>query len=419
MDPLIVPLHGAWPFTRRVALLFLVIYCAFTFLEFLSGNLLDVITHGASIWDPVVAIVGKYVLHLEGPLYQFPTGSGDTSYGYTQQFSLLVLSLIIALVWAVLDRKRPSYDQLAHWLRIGIRYYLAYYLLVYGSLKVIQLQFPSPGLYRLTETYGASSPMGLAWTFVGLSKGYNFFTGSAEMLAGLLLFFRRTTLLGALLAIAVMANVVVMNFTFDIPVKLFSLQLLLLAMYLAAYDWRRLYHVFVLNKPAPAAILRMPQPVRWKRITGVVVKVLFILLALSNTIGDAVAKGDHPPKVPLHGLYRVQTFVLRGDSVPPLTTDSTRWKEMILEYKQTALVRTMTGKERWMRADVDEKQHRLRLQEGDDSLHAKLFYYEVPKPGAFVLRNDSMQVTFTRLDEKDFNLTNRGFHWISEYPFNR
>lgn len=419
MEPLIVPFNGAWPFPRRVALLFLVLYCAFTFLEFLSGNVLAMITGGASIWDPMVAVVGKQVLHLQGPLHQFPTGSGDTSYNYTQQFCWLVFSFVIALVWAVLDRKRPGYNQLAAWLRISIRYYLAYYLLVYGSVKVIQLQFPSPSLYRLTETYGASSPMGLAWTFVGLSKGYNLFIGSAELLGGLLLFFRRTTLLGALMAMTVMANVVVMNFAFDIPVKLFSLELLLMALYLASYDWRRLYHVLILNKPAPAAVLSRPRPVRWKRVTGIVVKVLFILLALSGTIGDAVALGDRHPKVPLHGLYRVETFVLHGDSLPPLVTDSSRWKEMIIEYKGSAMVRSMTDKETWLNAKVDEKQRQLRLQEGNDSLHATLFTYEVPRAGAFVLRNDSLRVTFTRLDEKDFELTNRGFHWISEYPYNR
>ena len=38
--------------------------------------------------------------------------------------------------------------------------------------------------------------MGLLWTFMGHSPAYSAFTGAAEALAGALLLFRRTTLLG-------------------------------------------------------------------------------------------------------------------------------------------------------------------------------------------------------------------------------
>jgi len=63
-------------------------------------------------------------------------------------------------------------------------------------------------------------------TFMGASTPYNVFTGASEMLAGVLLFFPTTTLLGALLAMAVMTQVVALNFCYDVPVKLFSTHLL-------------------------------------------------------------------------------------------------------------------------------------------------------------------------------------------------
>jgi hypothetical protein len=41
--------------------------------------------------------------------------------------------------------------------------------------------------------------MGILWTFMAASTGYTIFAGLAEAVAGLLLLFRRTSTLGALL----------------------------------------------------------------------------------------------------------------------------------------------------------------------------------------------------------------------------
>ena len=48
--------------------------------------------------------------------------------------------------------------------------------------------------------YGDSSPMGLVWTFVGASVGYEIFSGLFEAISGYLLFWRRTALVGSLMA---------------------------------------------------------------------------------------------------------------------------------------------------------------------------------------------------------------------------
>ena len=59
---------------------------------------------------------------------------------------------------------------------------------------------PSPSIESLRETYGASSPMRLLWTFMGVSAGYRIFSGLAEALPGFLLLFRRTSTVGGLSA---------------------------------------------------------------------------------------------------------------------------------------------------------------------------------------------------------------------------
>ncbi|MFY9224894.1 MAG: hypothetical protein WAQ98_19635, partial [Blastocatellia bacterium] len=71
-------------------------------------------------------------------------------------------------------------------------------------------------LDRLIQPFGDASPMGLAWTFMGASYSYNFFAGMGEMLAGFLLIFPQTATLGALVAIGVISNIVMLNFSYDI-----------------------------------------------------------------------------------------------------------------------------------------------------------------------------------------------------------
>ncbi len=97
--------------------------------------------------------------------------------------------------------------------------------------------------------------MGVAWYFVGGSTAYTIFSGVMEVLGGALMVVRRTATLGALVSCTVLTNIVLLNFCYDIPVKLYSSNLLLMAIFLAAADARRLLNVFVLNRPTARSTL--------------------------------------------------------------------------------------------------------------------------------------------------------------------
>ncbi|HTQ79627.1 MAG TPA: hypothetical protein VMM92_06500, partial [Thermoanaerobaculia bacterium] len=180
----------------------------------------------------------------------FPNGSGDTTYNYVQLFCYLTIACVATAVWSVLDRKRLAYPRLQQWFRLYLRFALATAMLSYGAIKVIKSQFPNPSLGRLIQPFGDASPMGLLWTFMGASKAYTNFSGACEMLGGFLLTARRTTLLGALVCFGVITNIVLLNFCYDVPVKLYSSHLLLISAVLIAPDARRLINLLILNRPA-------------------------------------------------------------------------------------------------------------------------------------------------------------------------
>src|SRR5581483_12004453 len=248
-----------WSLARRVAFRFafayFLLYCAPFPLNWIpyadrTGEWINALWHVVAVW------AGAHVLHLSKPITIFENGSGDTTYNWVLVFCFLVIATAATVVWSILDRKRQSYDRLYRWSRLYLRLWLGGIMCSYGAAKVIQSQFPAPLLSTLIVPYGQHSPMGLLWTFMGASKPYNVFAGSAEMLAGILLLVPRSTTFGAVVCAAVMSNVFMLNMSYDVPVKLFSFHLLVAALILAGPDLANTTRFFVLRKPAQLAIDR-------------------------------------------------------------------------------------------------------------------------------------------------------------------
>lgn len=107
-----------------------------------------------------------------------------------------------------------------------------------------------PSLHQLATPLGDLLPMRLSWLFIGYSSPYQIFSGVMEVFAGSLLLYRRTATLGAFVAAGVFTNVMMLNMCYDIPVKIFSMQLVAVSLFLLANESKRMICFFILNKPA-------------------------------------------------------------------------------------------------------------------------------------------------------------------------
>ncbi len=203
--------------------------------------------------DAVVRWAGAAVFGIENQMVA-PNGSGDTTYAYVSLFVNFVLATLLAAASLLLDRRGTKHGETQDLLRSYLRYVLAATMLSYGLAKVgwIQNQFPPLEGPRLDRTYGDSSPMGLLWSFMGASRPYTFFAGMGEVTGGLLLLFRRTTLLGAMVTFGVMLNVVLLNFSYDVPVKQYSAHLAFAAILILIPDWRRFARLLLLQQASGA-----------------------------------------------------------------------------------------------------------------------------------------------------------------------
>lgn len=428
MDP--ANAEPAWGPAKRLlfrfAFCYLVLYILPFPLDMIPGPFFEELP--VKLWDPLVLSAGEHVFGTAITIR--PRGSGDTTWNYVQVFCILVLSLAATAVWTVLDRKRKDYARLSGWLLAFVRLKLATAMVQYGAYKVIQAQFPGPAFGDLLQTFGGSSPMGLLWRFMGASRAYNFFTGAAEMLGGLLLIARRTTLLGALVSIGILGNVFMLNMSYDVPVKLYSFHLLVMAVLLTLPGLERLAHVFLWNREAGPVRLQPLLPGRLHR-PALALRALLVLgvagLSLSQAYEAAAQYGDLAPRPPLHGLWEVDELEMDGKILPPLLTDPVRWRRLMVERSEMLVLQLMDDSsdesQRYYRLALDPRKRTLQLRGFRDQEPTSSFAYRQPAPGLLTLEGTyeghKVKAKLRRADDSRFLLKARGFHWINEYPFNR
>ncbi|MBF9224334.1 hypothetical protein [Hymenobacter ruricola] len=218
---------------------------------------------------------------------------------------LAVGTAVAAALWARLARRSPATEaRLWYLLHTGAAWFLALHLLEYGFDKVFKHQFYLPEPNTLYTPLGQLSPDLAYWSVMGASRFYSVFAGAAEVAAGLLLLWGRTRLLGGLGALAVLANVVALNFGFDINVKLWSGFLLGLAGLVAAPGAYTAYFALVPREWRPAGPQR---PAAWQGRWMGAARGLLLGVLLLETAGRFVLDGrfndDTAARPALHGAY--------------------------------------------------------------------------------------------------------------------
>jgi len=379
---------------------------------------------------PVFQKISDAPVHLAAPILHLnvdvrPNGSGDTTWNYVNLLCVFILAIVVTVVWSILDRRRLRYDKGWILFRTYLRFMLAIAMISYGIAKVIPSQFPAPTLDRLLQRFGDASPMGLLWTFMGASVAYNIFSGAAEMVGGLLLTMRRTALLGALVSAGALANIVMLNFAYDVPVKIYSSQLLLEALVIALPDVPRLFDFFVRNRPAAPTPLPRLTKGRALEIAGIVLRtiavVAFVVMSVKevreNTSTYAAAN-----RSPLYGIWRVDDFAVNGQAIPA-GADPSRWRRVIFEMRPMMSVQLMDDVRVRLSAKMDEKNRSLAVSRRNEPQWDGRLTYQRPNPQTLMIDGNLGGRNVHALCHLEpmpkFLLTTRGFHWINEFPFNR
>lgn len=417
-----------WPLAQKWAFRFFIIF----FLLYIFFNPNGAVPFLSEMYQMYIPPMHRFIvwgaaniLHLPYTITVFTNGSGDTSYDYLVLLFCVFVAFVGSAVWSAVNRKACNYDKLYYWLTVILRFYVGIMMLSYGAVKVVKLQFPYPSLLQLMQPYGNSSPMGLAWKFMGFSQGYNYFTGFAEVACGALLLFRRTALLGAVIGLVVAANIMAINYCFDVPVKILSTMLVVMTLFLLFKDIDRFINFFFLNRVAQPANLK---PKRFKRrwqnrllITIKYILIGYVSLSLAENIFYSAKYGTTKPA--LYGIYETESFVRNGDTLKPLTTDTIRWRRLVVSYQGYARIYLMNDSVRNFSFETDTFRRKINMYNSKDTTITHSLKYTMDKNGILTINGrfmkDSVNIRLKRFDEKQFLLTQRGFHWVNEYPLNR
>lgn len=438
----------AWrPLTRiafRFCFLYFGLFCLwFAQLTFaFTGPLAMLLPDGAVQWqmlltDPASRWVGRQLFGVDTQLHP-GSGSGDQAAIWVAMFCLLVVAVVGTVVWSLLDRDSTGYPRLAVWFRVFLRLCLGGQMLFYGAAKVIPTQMPEPPLTALLQPFGQFSPASVLWLQVGSSHPYEMALGAVEVVAGLLLFLPRTATLGALLSLLSMAQVFLLNMTFDVPVKILSSHLLLISAVLLAPQARRLFDAVVLERACESVaippLFTGERANRWAVRVQVALGVWVLAGLLLQSWQAWYSYGGGRQKPELYGIWAVRSFTLDGREVAPLTTDEKRWQRLVFDEVGAVTFQSMDGRLHTAPADLDAGAHTLALTTPlppPDGTAAP-----VPDPAPFAelryqrpdadrltltgtLRGTPVRIDLDRVDPDTFPLRNRGFHWVQEYPYFR
>ena len=293
----------------------------------------------------------KDIFYLSRYTPQFLSGDFEKgSWGLAQLVDwILIIGIALAgtVIWSFKDRKSKSYPVLYYWLRVILRYRLAIGIIGYGFIKFFPLQAPYPSISNLNTSYGDFTDWKLFSMSLGVVPGYESFLGAVEIFAGLLLLFRRTATIGALIILVFTGNVFMSNLAYEGGEHLYSFFLVIAALFILSFDAIRIYNLISLERPTIPNQFKL-YLTKQQNIARLIAK-SFVVFFFVILYGFKTYSGFHqdPYQYPLAkgiqnsaGIYNVSEFRINDKSLPYSATDTVRWKDLVFEKWATISIRS-------------------------------------------------------------------------------
>jgi hypothetical protein len=384
------------------------------------------ISHVRSVREAIMVLTP-----LPGERFGYVTIPGESGRwgieSYASMGIALAAAIVAGLIWTWFARNSPrkEYNKLYYWVRLAVRYFLALNMLDFGYEKLFPEQMPFPSIANLHTQFGEINAFRMYWHHVGLVTWYQVFLGFMELSAGLLLLFRSTTALGAVIIAGMLYNVAHANFAYDGGVHVFSSTVSILALFLFAQYVPNLYRLLIEHKDVePWYYYPKPSP-GWKRWTFYSIRAfaLFVCLVLYGYVRHDIHNNTSMSKEPrtpglagAQGFYLVTEFVYNGKTLPYSPFDPIRWQNADFEEYSTFVykvnrpfsIRTDNGADTFL--DVEKRYEMAGFAGGRryfhydiDNAHGTLILQDKNEPAS--LREKVQAATAQGLPTKDMKWT--------------
>ena len=386
-------------------------------LLFISSLQFDyaVLPNVGKITAPMFVAIGGWLGLTYAPEYGIVSDSWEM---YLQTLLLIPFSIIMAMFSSWLERDRKHHLRIRYWFRVGISYYLALQLFKYGFDKLFKHQFYLPEPNTLFTPLGHLSRDILYWSTIGSSYSYNVFMGLLEIIPATLLLFKRTRLIGALITIAVMINVCMVNIGFDISVKLYSAFLLFLGLILVSPNIKRLYLVLVSNQGVKPLSRQQYFGSRKQVFVFAIAKSLVVGLILFESLFSFFSTNnfndDTAARPLLHGAYDVRMVKRNGDTLALLVNQAALLKRIFIHRSGYLITQTMNDDMQDYKLLHDLEHKQLTLSEYDGS--TVVLGYRYSKADSLlklsgIMDADTIEIIARQVDLKKLPLLQEHFNW--------
>lgn len=324
-----------------------------------------------------------------------------------------ILSLIIACISTLIHSQ--SNEKVRYWFNVILRYYLALVLLKYGADKIFKHQFYIPEPNTLFTPIGQLTPDIVFWSAMGSSYSYTFFSGLIEVIPALMLLFKRTTLAGALISAGIFLNVIMLNFGFDITVKLFSSFLFLSCILILSPHLSLIIRFFFKgDSVTPAPILKQVKSQKRAVIYAALKSIVLFTLVLEGfgiyflhqNLND-----DHSPKYSFHGAWEVTEQTCFSGSTQPIF----KYRRFFFHRRSYFITQSWDDEFKDYKMTADTNKHILNIENAEGK-RSELVYTHTANIFQLegVLENQLVKISADRINTNNLPLLNESWHWTEE-----
>jgi hypothetical protein len=274
----------------------------------------------------------------------------------------------------------------------------------------------------LVTPVGEMTLSALLWTTIGAAPAYQIITGCIEVLAGVLLLLPRTVSLGAVLGLVSLLQVLLLNLTFDIGVKLVTTHLIVMALILLAPAMRPLAAVLIRLKPdstAHAPGVESGFSRRDRRLALLPIALGVYLLGMQTWINWnfwQVGGGGRPKSV-LYGIWNVERLSVNGETRPAELNDyDRRWRRVIFDAPDELVVQRTDDSFARYGASVDREHGAIALTKGGGRTWTSRLTFDRTGNDRLTLSGEMdghrIDAQLRLVDPSAFPLLNSSFRWI-------
>lgn len=260
-------------------------------------------------------------------------------YGYADWIVVLLIAVIGGGIWSLLDKKTKAFTKWYYWLLVVARYRAGIGIIGFAFTKVLPVQMPYPSEGLLNTNFGDLTQQKIYWLSIGIVPWYQVFTGVVELLAGTMLFFRKTTVYGAALLVGALGSITYVNFAYEGGVHVYASYFVLFGLFILSYYVPRIYHLMILEKYTIPLNYYPSFDKTWQHIVRVGLKASVIIVFLGvlfyvqllNFWYDPYKQPSSPGVAKLRGYYEVKEFSLNNEILPYNPNDAVRWQDLTFE----------------------------------------------------------------------------------------